>query len=284
MADVPGEEHLPDRSAAVDRLREQVGELLRTAAATAVLPLFRRLDATDVAEKAPGELVTVADRQAEQLISVGLRRLLPGSVVVGEEAVAADPALLAHLGGDRDVWLVDPVDGTANFAAGRQPFALMVALLRGGVPTAAWVLDPLADDLADAWTGAGARLNGSPVRVPAASATPGGLRGAAMTRFLPDAVREQVRTGGVTLGELGDGQHCAGREYLDLLTGAQQFVLFWRTLPWDHAPGVLLVREAGGVARRCDGSDYHPADDRCGLLAASDEQTWHSARNALIPA
>ena len=62
------------------------------------------------------------------------------------------------------------------------------------------------------------------------------------------------------------GQHCAGREYLDLLTGKQQFVAFWRTLPWDHAPGALLVREAGGVVRRFDGEPYRPADEGNGLL------------------
>ena len=81
-------------------------------------------------------MVTVADRRAEELISAGLRRLRPGSVVVGEEAVADDPALLRHLRDGGDVWLVDPVDGTANFAAGRRPFALMVALLTDGEPAA----------------------------------------------------------------------------------------------------------------------------------------------------
>ena len=59
-------------------------------------------------------------------------------------------------------------------------------------------------------------------------------------------------------------------------------MLFWRTLPWDHAPGVLLVREAGGVARRFDGAEYHPADDDKGLLVAADERTWHEVRDALL--
>ncbi|MDG4806356.1 inositol monophosphatase [Micromonospora sp. WMMD1120] len=265
-----------------DTLLDDVGDLLREAADQVVLPLFRKLDDGDVTEKAPGEVVTVADRRAEELLSAGLRRIRPGSRVVGEEGVADDPALLRHLRDDGDVWLVDPVDGTANFAAGKRPFALMVALLTGGRPTAGWILDPLAETLAMGRADEGTLLNGRPVDSTTAVPATGDLRGAAMTTFLPPETRDRVRAGGRRLGELLPGQHCAGREYLDILTGEQQFVLFWRTLPWDHAPGALLVRAAGGVARRFDGVDYHPADDGRGLLVASSEQVWAEVHEALL--
>ncbi|MEU1585669.1 inositol monophosphatase [Micromonospora sp. NPDC005710] len=265
-----------------DTLLDDVGGLLWEAAEQVVLPLFRKLDDDDVSEKAPGEVVTVADRRAEDLLSAGLRRLRPGSVVVGEEGVADDPGLLRHLRDGGDVWLVDPVDGTANFAAGRRPFALMVALLTDGRPTAGWILDPLADTLAAGSADEGTLLNGRPVASAGSVPPLGELRGAAMTKFLPPETRDRVRAGGRRLGELLPGQHCAGREYLDILTGEQQFVLFWRTLPWDHAPGTLLVRAAGGVARRFDGVDYHPSDDGSGLLVAANEQTWAEVRDALL--
>ncbi|MFI5832211.1 inositol monophosphatase family protein [Micromonospora sp. NPDC051300] len=263
-----------------DPLLDDVAALLREAAAEVVVPLFRRLDPSDISEKAPGEVVTVADREAEKLISEGLRRLRPGSVVVGEEAVAEDPDLLRHLRGTGDVWLVDPVDGTSNFAAGKRPFALMAALLTDGVPVASWVYDPLADTMAAGRLDAGATLDGTPVRTD--RPTPDALRGTAMTKFLPGDVRRDVEAGGRRIGELLPGQHCAGREYLDVLTGAQQFVLFWRTLPWDHTPGTLLVREAGGVARRFDGTDYHPADEGRGLLVAASPEIWDDVYAALL--
>ncbi len=265
-----------------DRLLEDVGALLREAAAEVVVPMFRRLDDADIAEKAPGELVTVADRRAEELISARLRRLRPGSVVVGEEAVADDPGLLRHLRGTGDVWLVDPVDGTSNFASGRRPFALMVALLTDGVPAASWVYDPLDGTMAVCRAGVGTRLDGATVRTTGPAPEVGALRGTAMTRFLPPDTRRMVEAGGTRIGALLPGQHCAGREYLDMLTGAQQFVLFWRTLPWDHAPGTLLVCEAGGVARRFDGTDYHPTDDGRGLLVAASEEIWDEVRSALL--
>ena len=69
-----------------------------------------------------------------------------------------------------------------------------------------------------------------------------------------------------------------------IVAGRQDFVAFWRTLPWDHAPGALLVREAGGVVRRFDGSDYAVGDDRAGLLAAANDDIWHTVRSALLPA
>lgn len=261
---------------------DEVGSLIRSAAASAVLPLFGHLDRGDVTEKAPGELVTVADRWAERILAEGLPPLLPGSVVVGEEGVAADPSLLDLLHGTAPVWLVDPIDGTANYAAGREPFAVMVALLDGGVVQASWILDPISDVLLTAALGQGTYRDGVRVR-PAVDTSATALRGAVMTRFLPSEWQDSVRAGAERIGEVLPGQHCAAREYADIVAGHQQFALFWRTLPWDHAPGVLLLTETGGVARRLDGAPYHPTDDRNGLLVAADEQTWHRVRDTLLP-
>jgi fructose-1,6-bisphosphatase/inositol monophosphatase family enzyme len=284
-----------------DPLIHPVGRLLRHAARTAVLPLYRRLALDDVEEKAPGELVTVADREAERIIGAGLRELLPGSAVVGEEGVAADPALLDRLGDAGPVWLVDPVDGTANFAAGRGPFVIMVALLRDGVTRAGWILDPRSGSLATARRGRGAYLDGRRVTALGGSAREGrgraggraaepavrsgnGLRGVVTSRYLPASLRDDVRRRAHTLGDVLPGHGCAGREYPDIVGGAQDFALFWRTLPWDHAAGSLFTEEAGGVVRRLDGSAYDPTDrPRVGLLAAASEPVWRRVRDTLFP-
>ena len=264
---------------------DEVGELLREAAARAVLPWFNQLSAGHIAEKAPGDLVTIADQQAEELVAAGLRRLLPGSVVVGEEAVAADADLLHRLHDAGQVWLVDPIDGTANFAAGRRPFVMMVALLDAGVPVASWIFDPIAGSLAVAERGAGCAVDGVRLDngVPG-SPQLGKLRGALALRYLPDQLRARVLAGTDEVGVVMPGQHCAGREHWDIATGEQDFALFWRTLPWDHVPGTLLVQEAGGVARRLDGSPYDFTDDRPGLLVARTESAWQELREALLSA
>nr|MDT0662498.1 inositol monophosphatase family protein [Micromonospora sp. DSM 115978] len=261
---------------------DEVGALMREAAARAILPAYRRLGADDVTEKAPGEVVTVADRQAEQIIAAGLTELLPDSTVVGEEGVADAPETLARLDLPGPVWLIDPLDGTANFAAGREPFAVMVALLRDGVIEASWILDPMADRLTVARAGAGAYTDGVGLRAPDAAPPVATLRGMVTTRFLPPPMRATVRARAGRLGEVLVGHHCAGREYPDIVAGIQHFAIFWRTLPWDHAPGALLLHETGGVARRFDGSAYEPGDGRSGLLVAANDRIWHEVRETLL--
>ncbi|AVT32531.1 inositol monophosphatase [Plantactinospora sp. BC1] len=264
------------------RLVEEVGALLRRAAADAILPMFRHLADADVSEKAPGEVVTVADRRAEEIIGAELRRLRPDSEVVGEEGVAADPAVLERLSGPAEVWLVDPLDGTANFAAGREPFAVMVARRRAGRTEAAWILDPMADRLLVARAGDGAYRDGEPVRTTAEPLPARSLRGVVATRFLPVELQGRVAAGADRIGAVLHGQHCAGQEYTDIVDNRQQFAIFWRTLPWDHAPGALLVEAAGGVVRRLDGSPYDPADGRTGLLVAANESIWDTVQHALL--
>jgi fructose-1,6-bisphosphatase/inositol monophosphatase family enzyme len=262
----------------------QVGELLGRTARTVILPAYRNLAVDEVSEKAPGELVTVVDRRAEEVLTVELSRLLPGSTVVGEEAVDADRALLARIDTDELVWLVDPLDGTGNYASGEGPFAVMVALRRGQRTEAGWILDPQAGSLAVACAGAGTWLDGRRVRLPAGSSPARELRGASMTRFLPAELVDRLRAGAHRLGEVLPGQHCAAAEYRDILLGRLHFVLFWRTLPWDHTAGVLLVEEAGGMARRLDGSPYHPSDGRTGLLVAANAEIWRVVHDALLAA
>jgi fructose-1,6-bisphosphatase/inositol monophosphatase family enzyme len=263
---------------------DQVGELIRQVAHEAVLPRFRHLAAGEVHEKAPGELVTIADQESEKLLTAGLERLLPGSVVVGEEAVAADPAVLRRLGDAGAVWLVDPVDGTSNFAAGREPFAVMVALLRDGEPAAGWILDVVGDRMHVAESGSGAFVDGERVRSRTDAPATDALRGAVLTRYLPDDMRFEVSQRAEHLGEVLPGRHCAGDEYPAIVDDRQQFAMFWRILPWDHVPGSLFVREAGGVVKHLDGGPYRPADEQRGLLVAANDDIWQDVRRTLLPA
>lgn len=255
-----------------------VSDILQSAADTAILPRFRKLAAGEVIEKAKDEVVTIADREAEQLIEALLLKLLPGSRVVGEEACAADATLLERLD-EGEVWLVDPLDGTANFVAGRPVFASMVALLRDGEAAAAWVFNPVTRVHWRAERGGGTWRNGLAVRCRPA---PGPLRGAVLTRFLPPELRDRIESRRDRVGEMLPGQRCAGVEYPAIIGNEQQFALFWRTLPWDHVPGTLLVTEAGGHVARLDGTAYRAADDARGLLAAASKEQWQAVRDALL--
>ncbi|HET9517334.1 MAG TPA: inositol monophosphatase family protein [Actinoplanes sp.] len=262
---------------------DEVGALIREVASEVVLPRFQCLTADEVHEKAPGDVVTIADQEAERLLTAGLARLLPGSVVVGEEAVAADPEVLRRLDGNGAVWLVDPVDGTANFAAGRAPFAVMVALIRDGTPVAGWILDVLGDRLAVAEAGSGAFVDGVRVRTRTDAPPAAQLRGSVASWYLPDELRAEVAQRGTRLGAMLPGKHCAGCEYPAVVDDSQQFTCFWRVLPWDHVPGALFVTEAGGLVQHLDGTPYRPATQRRGLLVAANADIWHTVRATLLP-
>ncbi|MFC1434580.1 inositol monophosphatase [Streptacidiphilus sp. N1-3] len=269
----------------VDRIdhidMEAVTAVLREAAETAILPRYRALADGDVTEKSPGEVVTVADREAEALITRRLRALLDVPVI-GEEAAAENPALLAALPKARYAWLVDPLDGTANFVAGRPSYAVMAALVRQGETVAAWIVHPATGVGYTAEKGSGAWRDGVRLRRGPASADPAALRGAAFTRFLPDAARAHVEAARSRFADAGLGTKAAGVDYPQLAEGKLDFSLYQRTLPWDHAPGTLLLAEAGGTAARHDGTPYRPADDRLGLLAAADPRCWQTVHDILI--
>ena len=262
---------------------DAVTAILREAAAAAIMPRFRALADGDVMKKRTGEVVTVADREAEELITHRLRALVDAPVV-GEEAVADKPELIAAVRDAPAAWVVDPIDGTANFVAGRPDFAVMVALVRERQTVAGWILRPTQDTAYVAERGSGAWRDGVRVLREPASHRTAELRGIAHLRYLGASLRSRVQAAAALFGELGPGTFCAGIDYAQLVDGAVDFVLTWRTLPWDHAPGTLILTEAGGVARRPDATDYQPGDDLTGLVSAADDRCWRVARALLLPA
>ncbi len=243
------------------------------------MPRFRRLAAAEIEEKSPGELVTIADREAEAVIARGLAAIRPDARFIGEEACAADPSLLDGLD-QGAVWIVDPIDGTGNYAAGKRPFALMAALVEYGETIASCILDPVDERIACAERGGGAWLNGE--RIARGSGSPGlGAMTGIVSNFARPATAEPWLEALVErVGTLLPTRRCAGDEYPLVATGARDFALYWRTLVWDHAPGVLLLREAGGFAARLDGRPYRPGDAGGAILIAQTTAIWSEVATA----
>jgi len=258
--------------AAVDGLMRRIGR-------DVLMAHFQKLGAGDIAEKAPDDYVTIADTQSEAQLIEGLSALITGSHVVGEEGVAAEPALIARVTAGT-AWIVDPLDGTGNFAAGRTPFAIMVALAEDGVVQAGWILDPVTRRMCHAVLGGGAFIDSQRIE---ARPTGGALPiGALATRFLPREIREEVTARAEGHISITDIPHCAGEQYPRLVLGTNDLALFWRAMPWDHAPGALFLEEAGGRIARIDGKPYRLGDDRPGLLAAASPRLWDEAAERLF--
>ncbi|MGF1640310.1 MAG: inositol monophosphatase family protein [Rhodospirillales bacterium] len=260
--------------------------IVRGVAAAEILPRFRNLAAGDVvAKRSPADLVTVADTEAERRLAAALTVLAPTSRVVGEEAAEHDPGLLAALAGPVPVWLVDPVDGTRNFAHGKPCFAVIVAYCAGGETLAGWIHDPLADATAWAVRGGGAwlRTPEGVLRLRTAAARP--LESTTGSVGWRVARRVQTdRAQGLAVPARTVRYGCVGREYMDLGRGALDFALYTRLKPWDHAAGVLIHAEAGGFARLVDdGTPYRPAPaiQEATLLLAADRESWEALATVL---
>ncbi len=248
--------------------------LLADVARTAILPRFGRIAAADREEKTPGDWVTIADSESERLLEAGLRAIDPSARMIGEEACAADPALLNDVGQGR-AWLVDPLDGTNNFAAGRTPFGMIIALVEDGVVMQGWLYDPTADRLCHATRGGGAFVEGSRISAIGANKP---MPVAAFSRYwmTPDkaAHLEKCASGVLTLAE---GMKCAAAQYPALAAGEFDVALYERVYPWDHAAGALFIEEAGGKVARLDGSAYRVDDHAVDLLAATSPDLWAKA-------
>jgi fructose-1,6-bisphosphatase/inositol monophosphatase family enzyme len=248
-----------------------VAELIRLTAREEIMPRFGKLASHQIREKKPGDLVTEADTACELALTARLTALLPGSLVLGEEAASADPAVLDHLLGQGPVWIIDPVDGTTNFAKGRPSFGVLVALVVEGETQAGWIHDPVADLMVTAAKGGGAFAGESRLQV--ASPKPlAELTGAYNLRPNPDlvaAVGRVIRHGS------------AAQDYLALAQARIDFSVYRRLLPWDHAAGVLVHQEAGGHAAILDGSPYTPMKHEGGILLTPDRPTWDALRPLL---
>ena len=260
--------------------------ILRDAAKAEILPRFRRLDEGMVRQKTDAiDLVTEADESAERAIRAAVAEAWPNALFVGEEAVSADPALLDQLDAADFAIIVDPVDGTANFAAGLPLYATMASVVVKGETVAGVIYDPMGDDWVLAERGAGAFMrfpDGRANRLAVATAPAlDQMVGHVSITFLPTASKPAVLQN-LAKVRVAANYRVAGHDYRTFATGHCHFVAFNKLMPWDHLAGCLIAEEAGGYVARFDGSPYLPAHREGGLIIATDRNTWNLLRKEVF--
>lgn len=232
---------------------EKVTDIMRGVADTEILPRFRKLKTGDISEKKPGDLVTIADKESERALSRYLKDLIPGSAVIGEEGYEADRLSLNLLNEPAPVWIVDPVDGTHNFAHGKTPFTVIVALVKEQEILGGWIIDPMTGEAVWARHEGGAVIQDADGRVveiqrPSREFTQTTMTAGAKLRGRLERAGKELD---MPIPKLVERYRCAGREYMDIATGTLDMARYGGLLkPWDHAAGSLIVREAGGQADR----------------------------------
>ena len=214
--------------------------------------------------------MTVADHEAEVLITDRLMAAYPDAVVLGEEAYAADHTLMERYLTAEHAFTVDPVDGTKNFVHGSPDHAVMVAETLGGETVRGWIWQPEHEVAVVAERGGGTWRNGAKItttpveaeREPVGVTSVWALKGQSLEGMTP----------------MGLSWVCCGVDYPHFIAGDADYIVYSRSNPWDHAPGTLMVTEAGGAVGHPDGTAYGPRSTRPGLVVAVDHMTWSAVQ------
>lgn len=256
----------------MNTLDEQILKLVRDVSERIILPRYRNLERHEIDEKSADDFVTVADHEAEEMLETGLAAIDPSLAIVGEEASHEDAGILDKL--SSDCWIIDPLDGTHNFAHGKPPFGIIIAQASGGECHSGWIYDCLSGRFCHTRKGAGAFIDGEAIK---ARTTGEEKPVAAISRiFLTEEQRALVDARLAPYYRLVDIPRCAAEQYPRLALGENDVSSFKRTLAWDHAAGVLWLNEAGGKAARLDGSAYRvDENDKPGLIGASSPAIWN---------
>ncbi len=208
---------------------------------------FGRLEAGEVEEKGQNDWVSAADRASEDAIASFLKRQTPELGFLAEESGVRAAGTAG--------WVVDPLDGTANFVRSFPHFAVSVGLVVDGTPTVGVIYDPMRDELFTATAGRGAYRNGCRVSVSGRAR----LDGAFLTTGFPFRVQRHIDTYLSVFRAVylrAGAIRRPGAAALDLAhTGAGIFDGFFEfnLSPWDLAAGAVIVREAGGLVTNLDG-------------------------------
>jgi fructose-1,6-bisphosphatase/inositol monophosphatase family enzyme len=256
-----------------------VSALMRETAEKTLLKHYQKLSIGDVTDKAADDVVTIADTESEAMLAEGLAKILPDAVIVGEEAAHADPAIFERLS-NKLCWIIDPLDGTNNYAVGKPPFGILLALAERGETVAGWIYDPLSGRLCTAHRGQGAWINGE--RFTSRVSGEDKPIAAISLVFVDQAKREALLEHIAPHYTLVDIPRCAAEQYPRIGLGVNDVSLFEKTLAWDHAAGVLFLNESGGKAARPDGSAYRV--DRHlepGLIGASSPELFDAMAERL---
>jgi myo-inositol-1(or 4)-monophosphatase len=260
--------------------------IAREAGEAEILPRFRALGSGDISEKKSSiDLVTDADLLAEKHITARLRQRFPDALVLGEEAYETSPDLLSALPEADLAFVIDPVDGTFNFAAGLPVFGTILAVVARGETIAGLIHDPVLGDTLVAIKGAGGRLlSHSGTETVAKVIAPRALSQMVGTISINDIGRENRSRIAGNLGKtkMAFGYNCSAYEYWLAATGKVDFIGHFSLMPWDHLAGVLIHREAGGHTAKHDGTPYRPGETTGGILSAPNEELWQEILREVV--
>ena len=265
---------------------DRLSNIMAEAAEAEIMPRFRSLEDGGIREKTGAlDLVTDADEQAEWRIKEHCAKAFPQALFVGEESVARDKALLSKIRDADLAIIVDPVDGTSNFAWGLPLFGVMAGVVSRGETVAGLIYDPVGRDWHKGLKGQGARGESATGRTRELRvAKPDALSemtGLSSWYLMPEPQRQRT-VANLAKTKACFNYRCAAYEYRLISEGLVHFTLHYKLMPWDHAAGVLIHQEAGGFSALLDGTPYDATRHEGGIISAPDRATYDLIRRELV--
>ena len=235
-----------------------------------ILPFFRNLKSNQINYKNNKDIVTSIDIEVENYLNKTLPQLIKKSNFIGEELYFKNPSILDNYNKSEYCWTVDPIDGTSNFVNGKKKFAIMIALTFKKNIIQSWIYKPLTEDLMYATNKKGTYINGHKVfkikNKKIVNST-----GSISFKYWNKKDQNTIyilRNNFKKINSYGS----IGCEYFDIVLGKRDFTILSKLSPWDHIPGVLLVRESGGADCHFDKKRYK-FNKKCKNLIVSNSKT-----------
>ena len=249
--------------------QEDIEDICFNVSQNIILPKFKNLSDDEINYKNGSDLVTAADIEAEKELKKNLLKILPSSNFIGEEEYSKNENILNFYNEDEYCWTVDPIDGTTNFANGRDKFAIMIALTFKEKILRSWIYKPLDKIMCSAIVNEGAYIDNNKIVTKGANIIEETI-GSISTKYWEPGFKDKLKIFKNIFKEV-NSYRCIGFEYIDIGIGIRNFAILSKLSPWDHIPGILFVREAGGSDIDFDKNKYDFTKKNKNLIVSNSE-------------
>ena len=246
--------------------QNDVKEILYNISKKFILPNFGNLSKNQISYKNGKDIVTDIDISVEKQLSSFLPKLVKKSNFIGEETYSKDSSILKNYSSDQYCWTVDPIDGTNNFSKSKEEFAVMIALTKKNKIIQSFIYKPITEDFMHADI-AGTYLNNKKIflnkKTKIENAT-----GSISTKHWDEDTNNKlisIKDKAKNINSYGS----IGCEYFDIALNIRDFALLSRLYPWDHIPGIFIVRQAGGHDCHFDKNEYRFYENSKNLIVSN---------------
>ena len=253
-------------------------EILYNISKKIIVPSFGNLKSNQISYKNEKDIVTEIDLAVEQELSLSLPKLLKNSNFIGEEIYAKNHSILKYYLLDNYCWTVDPIDGTSNFAKSKDRFAVMVALTKNKKILQSFIYKPITEEFMYADSTA-TYLDNKNIKLNKYTEIENSI-GSISTKYWDEAKKTKllaIKDNFKNINSYGS----IGCEYFDIALGKRDFALLSRLHPWDHIPGVFIVRQAGGHDCHFNKKEYKFYEDSKNLVVSNSQKLNNEILNLI---